>query len=529
MSTSLKNYIFVCLFLFFNALQCKIIGLIFGQNDAPFLRNVLHSVSQCVDAIVYLDNHSIDESVALVKAEACVGNVVSIIKNSQSSATISELYQQLLDEGRKQGGTHFLLLHADELPTASIVVDGRLKKIISQLKSGESLSLPLIFMEKDYRSYFKQEDTPYLCCAFADNRSSFYEQTTVKRIPSDLQGIQWYWQEKELNGLMVIYDSRLKKEVLEACRAKVALPNQTMISYNQHLLSLQSVKNQKVLLAPYSWLEGYESFFLSASPLLNADWHEDVILQLCRTHGIDFFIDIAMWDLSWCFFNDKIFVDSTMKSQYRQDQFLYTYFFSNQQKGFFVDIGAHDGIKWSNSYFFEKKLGWQGLCIEPLCEAFCKLKENRSALCINTCVGKYNGVADFFNVHGAPDQLSGLVNTYHPLHKQRMEREVKEDNGSFSIEKVSVCTLSTLFDQYNIKYVDFISLDTEGSEMDILQGIDFEKVYIKVMTIENMFYGDQLKNFMAKKGFQLVARLGNCDDVYVNKKNRDRSLDEKNI
>ena len=50
--------------------------------------------------------------------------------------------------------------------------------------------------------------------------------------------------------------------------------------------------------------------------------------------------------------------------------------FKNKRDGFFLDIGANDGITLSNSYFFEKELGWKGICFEPLKNAFQKLQND---------------------------------------------------------------------------------------------------------------------------------------------------------
>lgn len=54
------------------------------------------------------------------------------------------------------------------------------------------------------------------------------------------------------------------------------------------------------------------------------------------------------------------------KSQYSQDKFLNENFFKNKKNGVFIDIGAHDGITMSNSFFYEKQLGWDGLCVEQI-------------------------------------------------------------------------------------------------------------------------------------------------------------------
>lgn len=68
-------------------------------------------------------------------------------------------------------------------------------------------------------------------------------------------------------------------------------------------------------------------------------------------------------------------------SQYKQDEYLYKKFFKKKRNGVFFDIGAHNGIKISNTYFFEKNLGWTGVCVEPRDSAFEELEKNRECIC----------------------------------------------------------------------------------------------------------------------------------------------------
>ena len=82
-------------------------------------------------------------------------------------------------------------------------------------------------------------------------------------------------------------------------------------------------------------------------------------------------------------------------SQYGQDILLNNLI--NKQNGFFIDIGAHDGICFSNSYLFETELEWNGICIEPLPNIFKKLEKNRK--CILADVGE-GGTARFFVEEG---------------------------------------------------------------------------------------------------------------------------------
>ena len=77
-------------------------------------------------------------------------------------------------------------------------------------------------------------------------------------------------------------------------------------------------------------------------------------------------------------------------SQLQQDRIVDEYF-KGKNNGFFVDIGAHDGIECSNSAFFEYHRDWTGICVEPGPIEYEKLTKNRRCTCINGCVSNYNG------------------------------------------------------------------------------------------------------------------------------------------
>src|SRR5947207_13570279 len=80
-------------------------------------------------------------------------------------------------------------------------------------------------------------------------------------------------------------------------------------------------------------------------------------------------------------------------SQVGQDRFLLENFFRGKRGGVFLDIGAYDGETLSNTLFFEKTMGWTGLCVEPLPAAFAKLRATRKAVCENISVADFEGEA----------------------------------------------------------------------------------------------------------------------------------------
>ena len=201
-------------------------------------------------------------------------------------------------------------------------------------------------------------------------------------------------------------------------------------------------------------------------------------------------------------------------SQFEQDKFVYENFFINKNKGYFVDIGAHDGVTFSNSKFFEE-LGWDGVCIEPNPKVFSILENNRKCKCVKKAVGDKVGLSKFFQITDGPDMLSGLVDEFTDSAIARINNELKLFPESFDYIDTECDLFENIVDS-NI--IDFLSLDTEGNEMKILQTIDFNKFNIKVITIENNDYDDKFINYLTNKGYQFVTRLG-CDEVYKNKIN----------
>lgn len=87
--------------------------------------------------------------------------------------------------------------------------------------------------------------------------------------------------------------------------------------------------------------------------------------------------------------------DVKYHSQWGQDRYLNEHIFNNKVGGVFVDIGAHDGITLSNTYFFEKNINRTGVAFEPLSGPYEKLKASRKCVCINAAVAAERGSAAF--------------------------------------------------------------------------------------------------------------------------------------
>jgi FkbM family methyltransferase len=193
-------------------------------------------------------------------------------------------------------------------------------------------------------------------------------------------------------------------------------------------------------------------------------------------------------------------------SQVGQDRFLLENFFRGKRGGVFVDIGAYDGETFSNSLFFERSMGWTGLCVEPLPAAFAKLRATRKAICENVCVADFEGEAEFTEADDPgrnEKMLSGLSKQFDNRHLRFMEQL----SVARTTRTAKVTRLSKLLEKHGLFEIDYCSIDTEGAEIPILTELDFERFRIGVLTVEDNSEDKRLLKIMTEKGYDVFARL----------------------
>lgn len=209
-------------------------------------------------------------------------------------------------------------------------------------------------------------------------------------------------------------------------------------------------------------------------------------------------------------------LSATYYSQVGQDKYVNEQFFKNKKNGVFVDIGSYDGVTGSNSLFFEKELEWTGLCVEPMPESYEKLKKERRCSCIQGAVALTRKKSEFLQIPDYADQLSGLIDNYHPTHLQKIRHCEKLYGNPAKIIEVECYPFNELMDKFGITHIDFLSVDTEGNEYEILSSIDWEKYSIDVITVENNYNDPRFQSFLESKGFELATHIW-PDAIYVNK------------
>eukprot|EP00026_Physarum_polycephalum_P012987 Phypoly_transcript_13342.p1 GENE.Phypoly_transcript_13342~~Phypoly_transcript_13342.p1 ORF type:complete len:266 (+),score=29.40 Phypoly_transcript_13342:59-799(+) len=122
------------------------------------------------------------------------------------------------------------------------------------------------------------------------------------------------------------------------------------------------------------------------------------------------------------------------KGQVGQDTKIYDRYFKNKCYGTFLEMGALDGVTFSNSYFYERVLNWRGVCVEPNPINYDKLMKNRPVcIDINAAVTSTRGMLKFMQVEGYADALSGIVDAYDEKHLQRVQNEIESHGGKSTI------------------------------------------------------------------------------------------------
>lgn len=200
-------------------------------------------------------------------------------------------------------------------------------------------------------------------------------------------------------------------------------------------------------------------------------------------------------------------------SQYGQD-LIVAELIGRPRSGVFVDIGAHDGVSYSNTRYFERALGWTGVCVEPHPDAYERLTTNRTCQTQNVAVGGHNGEAELLTVVGQGEMLSSLEGAHADV--DRITGHVKQQGNQATLKRFRVpCwTLDRVLEASGLDHVDYITIDTEGNEPDILREFSPQAYQVRVLTIENNSQGGVIEGLMRDKGYRLAGIVG-CDEIYL--------------
>ena len=196
------------------------------------------------------------------------------------------------------------------------------------------------------------------------------------------------------------------------------------------------------------------------------------------------------------------------KSQTRQDIFA-LYELNFKKNGFFVDFGASDGVTLSNSYLLEKEFGYNGILAEPSPKQYSNISNIRNVKIENKCVWRESGTEiEFVDV--------GDYSTIKEFSKSDKHHSVRKNKSTFLVKTIS---LTDMLIKHKAPFlIDYLSIDTEGSEFEILSSHNFEHYKFSVITVEHNFTDqrEQIFELLTKHGYKRKYKHLSCqDDWYV--------------
>lgn len=171
----------------------------------------------------------------------------------------------------------------------------------------------------------------------------------------------------------------------------------------------------------------------------------------------------------------------------------------NKKNGYYIDVGAHDPERFSNTKRFYRR-GWNGINIEPnplLIEKFEKFRPRDKNLALG--VGANNGLLEFFEFF--PSTLSTFSINEANVFKNQGYRLNKQ-------YKVPIKTLAVITEEEKIKEVDFLSVDTEGTDLEVLKSNDWKKIRPRVICVETNKDDLEIAQYLEGMGYKLMHNNG---------------------
>jgi FkbM family methyltransferase len=229
------------------------------------------------------------------------------------------------------------------------------------------------------------------------------------------------------------------------------------------------------------------------------------------TRKTDFFVRA---DIEFALTFNEVFGDKLLdlmqksKSQIRQDLFVISEL-NFKSNGYFVEFGAADGVHLSNTYLLEKEFNFDGILAEPNPSQWKDLRVHRNVKFEDKCVWSKSG-----------DKLrfvdSGDLSTVSNFSDSDMHAEIRKAGKRFEVDTISLTDMLEKHDAPSI--IDYLSIDTEGSEYEILSAHNFDRFKFKVITVEHNYtkQRESIFDLLTANGYRRKhPELSHFDDWYV--------------
>lgn len=190
--------------------------------------------------------------------------------------------------------------------------------------------------------------------------------------------------------------------------------------------------------------------------------------------------------------------------------------------GYFVELGANDGVSQSNTLYFERERSWRGILIEPILHAFLKCKQNRAAenrfycaACVPDDYDKPFVELTYANLMTAP---TGLDSDIADARAHAQSGDIYLPAGETTVDVMAPArTLQSILEDASAPdLIDLLSLDVEGAELAVLKGVDHRRFRFRFMLIESRNV-DRLTDYLGQQGYMLLDKLSQHDYLFVSR------------
>lgn len=184
-----------------------------------------------------------------------------------------------------------------------------------------------------------------------------------------------------------------------------------------------------------------------------------------------------------------------------------------EKEGFFMDIGSYVGDGYTKHL---EDNGWTGICIEGNKKSYEKLKENRKCECVNKVIYNESTEVDFTIFEDKIDDCCGISDKFNANAILKTTKVINDYKIKNEKVKVDTTTVYDICKSINISTIDYLTIDTCGSEFEVLQGICFDKIYVKYLDLKKSIITKKIKNYI-KDEFKFYKSQDGYE-YYVNKK-----------
>jgi glycosyltransferase involved in cell wall biosynthesis len=284
----------------------RIVGLVPARNEEHVIAQCLRALSMHTEAIVFLDDASTDGTLGIVESLAGECRIERIIRKKKWRRDEPGDRNALLAAGRDIGGTHFIVIDADELITSNLVNSGAFKRAILALAPGERIALNWIQLWRSIDSYRFDQSVwtwNYKEVIFCDDRKSSYSSNFIHtpRVPRAMKGSVRTMEGYEaglLHFQFVNWRNLLVKQAWYQCLERIEEPQKPVASINERYGPSKEERDLGLKPSDPAWFENYPFFDRTVFDRPDS-WREEQILGWFSTYGREYFAGLDIWDLEW--------------------------------------------------------------------------------------------------------------------------------------------------------------------------------------------------------------------------------------